>query len=279
MNRILNWIDQLTMDEKHSRSLRVAVVFVYGWFLLNLVLVFPNLNLLWGNESVIMRGSGSDGILSNFIYHLVYVPSHAYFVIVVHALAAFVSMFAFRFVFLFRITTWITGLMLYFSAYDAFNSGFLVMLLFSFFLIPVVHNSGKSMWIQINNIVWVVCVVQLSIVYALSAGYKWIGIQWPSGNAIYYSFAIDRFSFPSIQQTLSGTAWLWKILTWAVLIYQTVFPIVVWIKKWRMKLVVTGILFHLLIAVMMGLWDFGLAMIFAYAFLLPEKTTSQPAIH
>jgi hypothetical protein len=206
----------------------------------------------------------------------VYVPSNAHYVIVAHAFFAFVSMFVFKWVLLFRLGTWVTGLMLYYAAYDAFNSGFLVMLLMSFFLIPVVHRPQKPVQIQINNVAWIACVVQLSIVYALSAGYKWTGAQWPSGNAIYYSFAIDRFSFPWIQSALDSGRWFWKFLTWGVLLYQTIFPIVVWVKKWRYNLILTGVFFHLLIAALMGLWDFGLAMIFAYSFLIPERNIIWP---
>jgi len=264
-------MDSLGEKVFHPNGVRWAGIVVYGWFLINLASLLPHMNLLWGPDAVIMRGAGGDGLLENFMYQLVYRPQRATAILALHACSALLAMFSFRWVFIARITVWITGLMLYFAAYPAFNSGFLAMLLFSFFLIPAYARATHPVRIFLTNGMWFVCVVQLVLIYAISAGYKWTGEQWISGSALYYTFSIDHFSRPWISAFLDGNQWLWKCLTWAILLYQSVFPFVAWVKKWRIKLVLTGIVFHLAIATFMGLWMFGFAMIAAYVFLLPEQ--------
>jgi hypothetical protein len=61
------------------------------------------------------------------------------------------------------------------------------------------------------------------------------------------------------------------ILNYGALLYQSIFPLLIWIKRIKAPLLVVGCLFHLGIAVMLNLWDFGMAMIVGYTLFLDEK--------
>lgn len=59
-------------------------------------------------------------------------------------------------------------------------------------------------------------------------------------------------------QTLS------KIATYAVLMYQGLFPLIVWFKKVKIPFLLFGVLMHLGIAFGMGIFTFGIVMCLVY---------------
>jgi hypothetical protein len=61
-------------------------------------------------------------------------------------------------------------------------------------------------------------------------------------------------------------------MTWGALLYQFAFPVLVLVlKRKRIWFLMVGVLMHVFIAIVMNLWDFGLAMIVCYALFLPDS--------
>lgn len=254
------------------QSLRLFSILVYLWFLINACMTWSVRDLLWGPKTVFYRQGHADGIIENFIYRLVYDTSEFHVIFYVHLICALLSLFEKKWSFIPRIGTWLTGLMLYYAAVEAFNSAMLLMLLMAFYCSVVYVKDASSYRNVLTNAARIACIIQVMIVYAVATIYKLGGEQWLSGTAVYYLMHIDHYTVRSIQDSvLLKTSWIMKALTYFALAYQLLFPFIIWFKKSRLWFLLVGLLFHLFIGFVMHLWDFALAMIFCYALFLPER--------
>lgn len=272
MGRIDQLINNLSQSAHRPLALRVAGNLVYGWFLINALIFSGQTELVWGIDTVLARFGTTDRALDNFAYAMMYDLSLYPWVYVVHLLSALLSMTDTRWTFLARICTWLTGLLLFFSAIPAFNSGMLLMLLLAFYLIPVYTKALNPYRIVLNNAAFYASMLQVMLVYAFSVFFKLTGQQWIDGSALYYSLSIDRFSNSYFHSpAFLKHTWLLTFLTYLTLAYQLAFPILANIKWGRIFFLCVGVAFHLFIGAVMHLWDFALAMIFSYAFFIEEK--------
>lgn len=264
------------VSTQHPNAQRLLEILVYGWLAGNVLWLVPVRDLLWGTDAVIARSGYDDGVLNNFFFQLVYTPHRAEVIFWIHLFTAIAGIFRFKFVFAPRLVCWATGLMLYYGAFNAFNSGFLLMLLLAFYLVFSKTNSLNPFRTILNNAIYLCCVLQIMMVYLAASLFKLTGVMWLNGDAIYYTLHIHRFSHDGIMQSgLLQNELLMRSLNYLALVYQMLFPVVVFLRHGRIPFLATGVLFHLFICVVMNLWDFGLAMIFAYAIFLPENFTGK----
>jgi hypothetical protein len=264
-------IMRLSAEVRKPNALRLFTVLVYSWFLINAVLVLPYIQMMWDRQNVFFRQGHSDTLIENFIYHLIYAPSVFRYVFAIHIISALLSMLEFRLVFVPRLATWITALMLYYSAAEAFNSGMMLMMMLAFYGSVILTNSDNPYRKALTNLAALACVIQIGLVYFAAAMYKLGGTQWPSGTALYYALHIDRFSSDLwLGSSAVRSAMLMKILTWTALAYQLLFPVMLFVKRGRNVFLMVGVVFHLFIGVVMHLWDFALTMIFSYSILIQD---------
>jgi len=243
---------------------------VYLWHAWNMLMLWPHYELIWGNHSVFQRLGNMDGLLNNVVYHLVYTKRWAALVFHGHWLLSLVAIFSFRGVWIARAVVWITGLMLFFSAADVFNSGMMIMNLMSFYLIFYDHKKGSAAWN--NKVVYLLCVAQVIIVYGVSAMYKFRGEQWLDGDILFFVLQTPHFVAPSIRDSgLINSNTALAALSYFALAYQLLFPLLVFLRRGTWIWLGIGVVFHLSIALFMHLYDFGLAMIVCYALFIPHK--------
>jgi hypothetical protein len=267
IERLKHSISFYSSHIRHARSMRWFVALVYGWFLINALMLWDSKELIWGAESVIQRYGAPNRLLNNIAYALMYDRSKFQIAFALHLLGAFFGMWDKRWAFVPRSIAWFTGVLLFFAAIPAFNSGILIMLLMSFFTIPF-YSKSKAWWrIALSNASRSAAIVQLIMLYALSAFFKLSGDQWLQGSAVYYSLNIDRFSSSELHQWIADKYTLLVVLNYASLAYQVLFPAVIFMKRGRNLMLFVGVLFHLSIGWAMHLWDFALAMIFCYPLL------------
>ncbi len=276
----MKWTERIShyfiSESQHPKAQRLLEIFVYGWLVGNMIFLFPVRDMLWGMDAVVARGGYDDGVLNNFFFQLVYVPQRAEIFYWIHILASLLSILNFRFVFVVRLVSWTTGLILYYGAFNAFNSGFLLVLLLAFYLAFSKTNSKNPYRIALNNVVYWCCVIQILMVYVVASFFKLTGAMWLDGDTMYYSLHIHRFSHDSVLQSgILQHEFAMRSLNYLALAYQMIFPVVVFLGRGRIPFLIVGALFHLFICVVMNLWDFGLAMIFAYAIFLPETVAAK----
>lgn len=243
---------------------------VYLWLILHLIWLLPIAPDLWGDQSLIFPLSNRPTLLNNVFFKLNYVRDLYIPILCIHGIAAVLS-FVGIMAWIPRVIVYISGGMMYFSAYLAFNSGFLLIWLFSFFLI-FYRPKAKNEWSRAqNNFVYLAMLVQFLLVYSIAALWKWTGTDWPSGMATYYTVQMDHFTIPWVKDFLLENLLLLKILNWSAFLYQTLFIFMVWWRRFKYVWLGIGILFHLYIIVVMGLWDFGTAMIFGYSLFIDQR--------
>lgn len=126
----------------------------------------------------------------------------------------------------------------------------------------------------LHNFSCVVLHVQIGFVYFLSALAKFGDEAWLSGTAL---SMINRTDYFSMYSAFRGQFWwpVFKVATWLVMAYQLLFALLMWWPRIKKALLITGIVMHLYIALVMGLFQFGLVMVSAYVFLWPVKTQNR----
>ena len=116
---------------------------------------------------------------------------------------------------------------------------------------------------------------QVILVYAVSGIYKLMSPEWINGNALYYIFSVNEYSLPLIQNNINSLVVILKICTWLALLYQLLFPFLVFSSRFKNKFLVVGVLFHIAIGLVMGLFNFGLVMICCYVLFYDFKREGQ----
>jgi len=151
------------------------------------------------------------------------------------------------------------------------------LLLFNCFFVS--KESSGAVWNDIktalHNTALIVIKLQICVAYFLAGYYKFIDESWISGSAVYQTFQIPEFSnsmFASIPH------WLCSVLTYTTIAYQLSFAFLVWFRPFKIYLFSFGIMQHLLIALGMGLFQFGIIMCICYIlFLKYDYQSSVPA--
>lgn len=268
--------DHFTLDVQHADSLRLFTILLYLWFPLNVIMLYDVKDLLWGVDNVFYRHGHADGFIENFFYQLVYDATRFKMIFYTHLVASLLSIFQTRWSLIPRLITWCTAWLLFYAAIEAFNSGMMIMISLAFFASVIDTRAQHPFRILLTNLARYACIIQLSLVYFVAAIYKLSGDQWLAGDAFYYTVHITHFASDFwTSETMLNNHWLLTGLTWAGLLYQLIFPVMIWIKRGRTAFLIAGIFFHLFIGTFLHLWDFALAMIFCYALFMHDKTAAR----
>ncbi len=167
---------------------------------------------------------------------------------------------------------------LFVKGYLAFTGGEALMSLLLFYLIFIEDPTAKSnrvggtSFLQnvLNNTFYWIIIIQVMILYFFSTLYKLTDGHWLDGSAMMYIARVDAFSGESMRFLFSDSPTLSLIVTYLVLLYQGLFPVLVWIKPLKIQFLTVGIALHLGIAFGMGIFTFGIIMCLVYLLFLEE---------
>lgn len=151
------------------------------------------------------------------------------------------------------------------------NGSDLVLNLFLFLSIffNVVSISQKEIRLAISNFAVLFCRIQLALIYFLSGYDKLLSAAWRSGDAIQSVQHLEFFVSERFTSTLSQQTYLY--LAWVVILFELLFSILIWVRKFRFPLLIVGVVFHAGIIVFLNLPDFGVIMILSYLIFYPFK--------
>jgi hypothetical protein len=133
------------------------------------------------------------------------------------------------------------------------------------------RNSDQVQTI-VSNVALLFAQIQFALIYLLSGYDKLLSASWRSGAAIDSINNLTFFHNPFITFYLNEVVCV--ALSWAVIVFEMGFGFLIWEKKFRIPLLVMGIVFHLIIAVVLGVVDFALVMMICYGVYLPFKKTN-----
>ncbi|MET7852278.1 sporulation-delaying protein SdpB family protein [Streptomyces avermitilis] len=155
----------------------------------------------------------------------------------------------------------------------------------------------RSMWALLATSAIVVARVQMAMLYFQSCVAKLPHAEWADGSALYYwinnyDFGAPHWLRPALSAIVDHPLGV-AAMTWGPLILEIALAAALLMpQRVRWMLLPAGILFHLSIAVVMGLWSFAIAMWAGLLLLLaplghhpdfrrllpktsPERTTAQ----
>lgn len=113
--------------------------------------------------------------------------------------------------------------------------------------------------------------VHYCIIYFSASTGKFQGESWWDGSAMWRALA--NYEYQSMDMT--WLAWypeFLQLVTHSAVIWELSFAYLVWVKPLRPLMLIGGVLLHLGIGAFLGMWTFGLTMIFGYLVYLEPET-------
>lgn len=107
------------------------------------------------------------------------------------------------------------------------------------------------------------------VIYAYAGLSKLQGGAWWNGEAVWMAFA--NLEYQSVDMTwVAWYPWISDVFTHGTIVWEVFFPAMVWVPVLRPSVLFIGFLLHVGIGGMMGLWTFGLIMIFGHISFWPS---------
>lgn len=133
--------------------------------------------------------------------------------------------------------------------------------------------SGKLSQLQslISNSALLLSQIQLALIYLLSGYDKLTSEAWQTGAAMHSIINLTFFQNPFLKFEFNEVHC--TVLSWLVILFELSFSVLIWFKKFRIPMLVVGVMFHLGIVFFLGLLDFGIIMIICYVVFLPVTRT------
>ncbi|MCT7355649.1 HTTM domain-containing protein [Streptomyces sp. 15-116A] len=124
----------------------------------------------------------------------------------------------------------------------------------------------------VHNGALLVIMAEACLIYATAGWYKVQGSRWQDGTAVYYPLQLEYFSpWPGLADLLSSSGTLVMLVTYGTVVVQVAFPFTLFNRRVKNVLLAVMITEHAVIAVVLGLPFFSLAMIAADMVFLPTS--------
>ncbi|MEU9731008.1 HTTM domain-containing protein [Streptomyces sp. NPDC048002] len=122
----------------------------------------------------------------------------------------------------------------------------------------------------VHNGALLVIMAEACLIYATAGWYKIQGSRWQDGTAVHYPLHLDYFSpWPALADVLSASGTMVMLVTYGTVLVQVAFPFALLNRRAKNVLLAFMMFEHAVIAVVLGLPFFSLAMIAADAVFLP----------
>ncbi|MGV9694341.1 HTTM domain-containing protein [Streptomyces sp. NPDC003470] len=124
----------------------------------------------------------------------------------------------------------------------------------------------------VHNGALLVIMAEACLIYATAGWYKIQGSRWQDGTAVHYPLHLDYFSpWPGLSEALAANGTMVMLITYGTVAVQVAFPFTLFNRRVKNVLLFAMITEHAVIAVVLGLPFFSLAMIAADAVFLPTS--------
>ena len=279
----INSFFDLTQDRvSWDRYILFRKVF-YGLLILLSVINLFDLEAFYGIDSFVYK---EDVAFTNFTYYLLNVLSvpmfkNAYWFFAIAQIICLLLSYFNKFHQVLSILIWFLTVNLINRAGIIFTGGEVLvkMLLFLMIFIQVPkpnYSSELNRMVRntLNNVFFAACLIQVVFVYLFSSWFKFLDPNWLHGDAVWYISQIDSYSNSFTRSIIMEHPWIGKWSTYLALIYQGLFPILIWFKRIKPTFLCIGVLFHLFISFGMGIFSFGMIMIVCYLLFYSPKFVS-----
>ena len=252
---------------------------LYGFLIIKCFLWLLNFDILFGEHAVSLTFNESIGFFKSFAYLIFASKSSALacvFICVV-LLLSLCSLVAKRSYLLADLVIYLLVLNLDIRIYTTTTAGesLLVNLCFLSAWLRKDFIKGNGVYDQIktvlHNFSYFALILQVCVVYGFSALAKWHDADWLNGEVVYFTSKAQYYSRPFLINTVDSFHFITVIATYLLLLYQSLFPFVIWIKSIKRYFLHLGVVMHLYIAFVMGLFFFGWVMVITYVLFYDFK--------
>jgi len=113
--------------------------------------------------------------------------------------------------------------------------------------------------------------IHFCVIYFYSGVSKLQGTAWWNGEAIWMAFTNGEYQ--TVDMTwIAWYPWVSDLMTHTTVLWELSFCALVWVRPVRPIVLVMGAVMHLGIGAMMGMWTFGLIMIFGHISFWPDSS-------
>ncbi|GAB3953423.1 hypothetical protein GCM10028832_08340 [Streptomyces sparsus] len=119
----------------------------------------------------------------------------------------------------------------------------------------------RALSAPLHNLGALAIAAQICLVYVVSGLYKVMGQVWQDGTALFYIMRVPEFELPGISSIAYGNDWFVYMGTYSTVLFMVYFPLGIIAPVLRPWTAAMSIMFHISIAVFMGLTGFALTMI------------------
>ena len=120
--------------------------------------------------------------------------------------------------------------------------------------------------------------IQFAIIYLSTALFKFKGIDWVDGTAVYYTSRLENFQ-RFVVPVLFDHLFLIKIMTWFALATEFAMGTLIWVKEFRLWVLMAGLILHIGIEITMSIGFFEWVMLAGYLVFLKSSDIRQLSIH
>lgn len=271
---IEEWQQSLPRAEVSALFLRVVYVVAF-WSLASLI---PVGEMLWGADhfTILYDPYPLLGHYAMLLQHEAWRSAYAWFLYPCLGLLA-MGVLGYSKAWT-RILIWLLFVNLHFGNHEMSNGGWHMLHHALFLSIFFFRTTSQSIWGRMGRLfhnlsfygVWLL----LCMLYLVAGVHKLLGEMWLQGDAVFIILSQENFSHPWILDLLNGNHWVLKWATWSSLVYQLLFSVVIWVRGLRPYLLAFGLCFHLSIAFVVGITDFGLILVACYTIFLPPSSAT-----
>jgi hypothetical protein len=136
--------------------------------------------------------------------------------------------------------------------------------------IPV--NNAKKIRNFVSNLAAFSIMLQLCFAYFVTFLIKINCDNWVNGSATYYSLQAIGFEGTKFNTLLANNAIIVYATTWGTLAFECGFSFLIWIKKARKILLISGILFHLSIYFLLMISGLQIIFLLPYGFFIANAS-------
>jgi hypothetical protein len=111
--------------------------------------------------------------------------------------------------------------------------------------------------------------VQVSVIYLSTVVAKLRGDTWQDGTAVSYALRLKDMLLLPTPSWLATTPVLAQALTWGTLLTELAIGLLVWNKRWRLPVLLAGVVLHLSIMLTIAIGFFSFAMYVLYLAFVP----------
>ncbi len=267
----MQWIDKLYQQDLFSEQVKLFRKWMYAFLFIHTLILLPAAADIWGDNQLV----GFPGAISRFLNTLFipFISTNYFLVITLYLISLLIGFFKpARWV---HFLIWYFYINLYYNAAAVQNGGNNLVALVLLYL--AINNSESKtaknpLDILLNNLSAMAARIQIAMMYAVAGIYKLKGEMWLNGTALMYIFNNPEYSLPYFSGWMGQQLWLIYVVTYATLAFQLLFPLFIWFVPLRKYVLWTGSLFHIAIALFMGIPDFGIIMLIMYILFYVKKS-------